>query len=310
MAKYLVTGGAGFIGSNLVDELVKGDNEIVVVDDLSMGLKENLPASDKVQLLVHSITDHAFMSDLLRSEHFDYIVLLAAIASVADSVERPYFTHEINQEANINIIETIRSEHIPLKKLFFASSAAVYGENPTLPKVETLAVDPLTQYAVDKYATERAIINYARLYELPFVTVRFFNVFGPKQNPASPYSGVLSIIMNALMHDKPFTFFGDGKQTRDFVFVGDVVSAIIGLLHTPEAVADVFNIANGQQTTLQQVADDLQSLTGKTLQATYQPARVGDIRDSYANVDKINAFGFMTHTPLKEGLKRYVDSVK
>ncbi|WP_390409014.1 NAD-dependent epimerase/dehydratase family protein [Lacticaseibacillus jixiensis] len=310
MAKYLVTGGAGFIGSNLVDELVKGDNQIVVVDDLSMGLKENLPDSDKVQLLVHSITDHAFMSDLLRSEHFDYIVLLAAIASVADSVERPYFTHEINQEANINIIETIRSEHIPLKKLFFASSAAVYGENPTLPKVETLAVDPLTQYAVDKYATERAIINYARLYELPFVTVRFFNVFGPKQNPASPYSGVLSIIMNALMNDKPFTFFGDGKQTRDFVFVGDVVSAIIGLLHTPEAVADVFNIANGQQTTLQQVADDLQALTGKTLQATYQPARVGDIRDSYANVDKINAFGFMTHTPLKDGLKRYVDSVK
>jgi UDP-glucose 4-epimerase len=310
MSKYLVTGGAGFIGSNLVDELIKGDNQITVVDDLSMGLLSNLPDSDKVTFIKHDITDHDFMSALLINEKFDYIVLLAAIASVADSVDRPYYTHEINQEANLNIIETIRREHLPLKKLFFASSAAVYGENPTLPKVETLAVDPLTQYAVDKYATERAIINYSRLYDLPFVTVRFFNVFGPKQNPASPYSGVLSIIMNALQNDKPFTFFGDGGQTRDFVFVGDVVSAIIGLLHTPEARADVFNIANGQQTTLQQVADDLQAITGKTLNATYKEARQGDIRDSYANVDKINAFGFMTHTPLKAGLKIYADSVK
>ncbi|WP_461213477.1 NAD-dependent epimerase/dehydratase family protein [Lacticaseibacillus sp. GG6-2] len=310
MAKYLVTGGAGFIGSNLVDQLVLGDNEIVVVDDLSMGLKSNLPQSDKVRFLEHSITDHAFMSDLVRNEKFDYIVLLAAIASVADSVDRPYYTHEINQEANLNIIETIRAEHIPLKKLFFASSAAVYGDDPALPKQEAMAVNPLTQYAVDKYATERAIINYARLYDLPFVTVRFFNVFGPKQNPASPYSGVLSILLNALINDKPFTFFGDGGQTRDFVFVGDVVSAIIGLLHTPEARADVFNIANGKQTTLQQVADDLQQITGKKLNATYQDARQGDIRDSYANVDKINAFGFMTHTPLLSGLKQYVASVK
>lgn len=310
MSKYLVTGGAGFIGSNLVDELIKGDNQITVVDDLSMGLLSNLPDSDKVTFIKHDITDHDFMSELLINEKFDYIVLLAAIASVADSVDRPYYTHEINQEANLNIIETIRREHLPLKKLFFASSAAVYGENPTLPKVETLAVDPLTQYAVDKYATERAIINYSRLYDLPFVTVRFFNVFGPKQNPASPYSGVLSIIMNALQNDKPFTFFGDGGQTRDFVFVGDVVSAIIGLLHTPEARADVFNIANGQQTSLQEVANDLQAITGKMLNATYKEARQGDIRDSYANVDKINAFGFMTHTPLKDGLKIYADSVK
>ncbi len=310
MAKYLVTGGAGFIGSNLIDQLVLGDNEIVVVDDLSMGLKANLPQSDKVRFMEHSITDHAFMSDLVRREQFDYIVLLAAIASVADSVERPYYTHAINQEANLNIIETIRAEHIPLKKLFFASSAAVYGDDPTLPKQEAMAVNPLTQYAVDKYATERAIINYARLYDLPFVTVRFFNVFGPKQNPASPYSGVLSILLNALVAGKPFKFFGDGKQTRDFVFVGDVVSAIIGLLHTPEARADVFNIANGKQTTLQQVADDLQEITGKSLNATYEAPRQGDIRDSYANVEKINALGFMTHTPLLEGLKRYVASVK
>lgn len=309
MAKYLVTGGAGFIGSNLVDQLVLADNEIVVVDDLSMGLVANLPQSDHVRFMEHSITDHPFMQDLLKTERFDYIVLLAAIASVADSVERPYATHLVNQEANLNIIETIRQAHLPLKKLFFASSAAVYGDDPALPKKEDMAVKPLTQYAVDKYATERAIINYARLYDLPFVTVRFFNVFGPKQNPASPYSGVLSILLNALAHDLPFTFFGDGGQTRDFTYVSDVVSAIVGLLHTPEAKGDVYNIANGQQTSLQAVADTLQAITHKTLNVTYQAARAGDIRDSYANVDKINALGFMTHTPLKAGLQAYVQSV-
>ncbi|MFD1483697.1 NAD-dependent epimerase/dehydratase family protein [Lacticaseibacillus baoqingensis] len=309
MAKYLVTGGAGFIGSNLVDQLVLADNEIVVVDDLSMGLVANLPQSDHVRFIEHSITDHPFMQELLKTERFDYIVLLAAIASVADSVERPYATHLVNQEANLNIIETIRQAHLPLKKLFFASSAAVYGDDPALPKKEDMAVKPLTQYAVDKYATERAIINYARLYDLPFVTVRFFNVFGPKQNPASPYSGVLSILLNALAHDLPFTFFGDGGQTRDFTYVSDVVSAIVGLLHTPEAKGDVYNIANGQQTSLQAVADTLQAITHKTLNVTYQAARAGDIRDSYANVDKINALGFMTHTPLKAGLQAYVQSV-
>ncbi|MCI1985978.1 MAG: NAD-dependent epimerase/dehydratase family protein [Lactobacillus sp.] len=310
MAKYLVTGGAGFIGSNLVDTLVQEDNQIVVVDDLSMGLVENLPQSDKVRFLEHSITDHAFMRALLQEEHFDYIVLLAAIASVADSVERPYETHQVNQEANLNIIETIRQEQLPLKKLFFASSAAVYGDDPALPKQEEMAVKPLTQYAVDKYATERAIINYSRLYDLPFVAVRFFNVFGPKQNPSSPYSGVLSILLNALTHDLPFTFFGDGGQTRDFTFINDVVSAIVGLLHTPEAKGEVFNIANGQQTSLQAVATTMQQITGKTLAVSYQATRAGDIRDSYANVDKINALGFMTHTPLAEGLRAYVASVQ
>ncbi|WP_203662676.1 NAD-dependent epimerase/dehydratase family protein [Lacticaseibacillus sp. 53-4] len=311
MAKYLITGGAGFIGSNLTERLLKEDDaSITIVDDLSMGDTANIPASERVTFIQHSITDHEFVSQLVRDKQFDYYVLLAAIASVADSVERPYATHQVNQEANLNIIETLRSEKLPFKKLFFSSSAAVYGQLPEMPKREDQAVQPLTQYAVDKYATERAIINYGRLYDMPMVCARFFNVYGPKQNPASPYSGVLSIMLDCLTQDKPFSFFGDGSQTRDFVFVGDVVNAIYGLLHTAEARNDVYNIANGRQTSLMSVANQLETLTGKKLQASFKPARSGDIHDSYADASKINALGFMTHTPLEEGLAKYVASVK
>ncbi|WP_054665389.1 NAD-dependent epimerase/dehydratase family protein [Lacticaseibacillus camelliae] len=311
MASYLITGGAGFIGSNLVELLLQApDTTVTVVDDLSMGSVNNIPQSDRVTFIQHTITDHEFMSQLVIENKFDYYVLLAAIASVADSVERPYETHQVNQEANLNIIETLRREKLPFKKLFFSSSAAVYGQLPEMPKREDQAVQPLTQYAVDKYATERAIINYGRLYDMPMVCARFFNVYGPKQNPASPYSGVLSIMLDCLTNDKPFSFFGDGSQTRDFVYVGDVVNAIRGLLQTPAARNDVFNIANGKQTSLMTVAKQLESLTGKKLNASFKPGRSGDIHDSFADASKINALGFMTHTPLEDGLAKYVASVK
>ncbi|MFR7698954.1 MAG: NAD-dependent epimerase/dehydratase family protein [Lacticaseibacillus paracasei] len=311
LSNYLVTGGAGFIGSNLTELLLTDPkNTVTIVDDLSMGLRENIPDSDRVTFYEHSITDHDFMSRLLIDGKFDYIVLLAAIASVADSVERPYATHLVNQEANLSMLETLRTHQIRFKKLYFSSSAAVYGDSPALPKAETMAVKPLTQYAVDKFATEREVLNYGRLYNMPVVCTRFFNVYGPKQNPKSPYSGVLSIMMDALKADKPFTFFGDGEQTRDFIYVGDVVRAIRGLLDTPSARDDVFNVANGQQTSLNQVAKELEKLTGKTLHATYQEPRLGDIRDSYAQVDKLDQFDFMPHTPLAEGLAKYVASLQ
>ena len=226
MGKVLVTGGAGFIGSNLVDQLIQDGDEVVIVDDLSMGLASNIPSSPKVTFYEHSITDHGFMKDLLLKEQFDYIYLLAAIASVADSVARPYETHQINQEANIFILETIRQHKLPIKKVLFTSSAAVYGNNPELPKREDSTIDPLTPYAIDKFATERFVIDYGKLYNIPTVAVRFFNVYGPRQNPKSPYSGVLSLITQAAKHQAAFTIFGDGEQTRDFVFIKDVIQAL------------------------------------------------------------------------------------
>lgn len=220
----LVTGGAGFIGSHVVERHLNEGNAVVVVDDLSMGLLENLPENDNLTFFEKSITDTTFMNDLLVKYNFDYIYLLAAIASVADTIERPYESHQVNQEANIAILESLRINNLRPQRILFSSSAATYGTLPDLPKREDGPVRPATAYAIDKYATERFVLTYSALYDLPAVAVRFFNVYGPRQNPKSPYSGVLSIITSALQDNSVFRLFGDGLQTRDFVYVKDVVA--------------------------------------------------------------------------------------
>lgn len=310
MTTALVTGGAGFIGSNLIDELIKTMDKIVVVDDLSMGLKSNLPQSNKIIFYQESITNYPFMEKLLLNERPDYVFLLAAIASVADSVERPLETHEINQNANLFILETIRTNKLPVKKLLFSSSAAVYGDDPALPKREDMAVKPLTPYAIDKFATERFVIDYGNLYGLNTVCVRFFNVYGPKQNPKSPYSGVLSLISEAISTDKPFTLFGDGAQTRDFVFIADVVQALLLLMRTSEALHDVYNVATGKTSSLVDVITAYENITGKRLNLTYKNSRDGDIKDSAANIDKLLALGYQPKYDIESGLNMYWKSLK
>lgn len=309
MAKILVTGGAGFIGSNLVEDIIKDDNEIVIVDDLSMGLESNIPPDSKITFYHKSITDYNFMENLLLTEQFDYIYLLAAVASVADSIARPAYTHEVNQNANLFILETIRKNKLPVKKLLFASSAAIYGDEPTLPKSESSAVRPLTPYAIDKFATERFVVDYGKLYGLNTVAVRFFNVYGPKQNPASPYSGVLSILADRLISHQEFTLFGDGEQTRDFVFVKDVISALRMLMHHESARNDVFNIATGNKTSVNDVIREMQSITGIELNLRQEQEREGDIRDSLANISKLESLGFEPEYSLKDGLNLYLKSL-
>ena len=303
-SKILITGGAGFIGSNLADALVE-DNEIVVVDDLSMGKIENLPKSDNLHFFEHSITDYQFMSNLLVEWNFDYIFLLAAVASVADTIERPMETHEINQDANLNILETIRTKHLKIKKLHFASSAAVYGNNPELPKKETSPIEPLSPYAIDKYATERFVIDYGKLYGIPTVVTRFFNVYGPKQNPKSPYSGVLSLMINALKNETIFTVYGDGKQTRDFVFVTDVIEALIFLASTDKTCANVYNIATGKQSSLDQVIKILNVVSSTKMKVKYEKRRAADIENSYADIKKVQNLRHKTMYSLEEGLNIY-----
>ncbi|MFC6169400.1 NAD-dependent epimerase/dehydratase family protein [Loigolactobacillus jiayinensis] len=309
MSKVLVTGGAGFIGSNLVDQLLHDGDEIIVVDDLSMGLASNLSNSPSVTFYEHSITDHAFMQGLLLKEHFDYIYLLAAIASVADSVARPYETHQINQEANVFILETIRQYKLPIKKLLFTSSAAVYGNNPELPKREDSTIDPLTPYAIDKFATERFVIDYGKLYNIPTVAVRFFNVYGPRQNPKSPYSGVLSLITQCFKNNQGFSLFGDGEQTRDFIFIQDVLSALHLIMTNNQAVHDVYNVATGKQSSLRTIIADYQKVVGRALNVEYLPARSGDIVHSYADTTKLKASGFSPKYTLFSGLSSYWMSV-
>lgn len=310
LSKVLVTGGAGFIGSNLVDQLVQDGDEVIVVDDLSMGLASNIPTSPKVTFYEHSITDHGFMKDLLLKEHFDYIYLLAAIASVADSVARPYETHQINQEANVFILETIRQNKLPVKKVLFTSSAAVYGNNPELPKHEDSTIDPLTPYAIDKFATERFVIDYGKLYNISTVAVRFFNVYGPRQNPKSPYSGVLSLITQCFKNNQVFSLFGDGEQTRDFIFIQDVLLALHLIMTNNRAVHDVYNVATGKQSSLRTIITDYQKVVGQPLQVKTITARAGDIKHSYADIAKLSQLGFTPQYTLLNGLTDYWISVK
>lgn len=303
MSKVLITGGAGFIGSNLAKALVKDGNEVVIVDDLSMGRIENLNGL-KIKFLEHDVTDREFMHHLLKKYKFDYIFFLAAVASVADSVERPLETHKVNQEAVLDILEFIHRNDLPLKRFVFTSSAAVYGNLPDMPKKETSPVQPLTPYAIDKYASERFTIDYEGLYGLPTVAVRFFNVFGPNQNPKSPYSGVLSIITDKLKNDETFTMYGDGLQTRDFVYVADVVKALrLVAVKTPKAT--VYNVAQGGETSLLDMIRIYEKVTGKKLSINQKPARKGDITKSVADISKIKSIGFKPDWTLEKGLAAY-----
>lgn len=302
MAKILITGGAGFIGSNLAHALVK-DNDITIIDDLSMGKEENIADID-VTFYHHDVCDSAFMHKLLSENKFDYIYYLAAVSSVADSVVRPLETHRVNQESVVDTLEYIRTEKLPIKKFLFTSSAAVYGNLPDFPKIETSHVDPLTPYAIDKYASERFTIDYGNLYNLPTVAVRFFNVYGPRQNPESPYSGVLSIITECMKNNKPFTLYGDGLQTRDFVYVGDVVNALIKLA-TETNESTVYNIANGGETTLIDVIRTYEDISGIKLEITYKDSRHGDIKKSKADISKLKNVGFEPQWSLEDGLRNY-----
>ncbi|MGJ3874747.1 NAD-dependent epimerase/dehydratase family protein [Lactiplantibacillus plantarum] len=307
-SKILITGGAGFIGSNLVDALIE-DNEIVVVDDLSMGKIGNLPQSQNLHFFEHSIVDTEFMSHLLTEWNFDYVFLLAAVASVADTIVRPVETHQINQNANLSILDTIRVNKLPLKKLLFASSAAVYGNNPELPKKEISPIDPQSPYAIDKFATERFVINYGKLYGIPTVATRFFNVYGPKQNPGSPYSGVLSLISNSIKNGRNFKVFGDGEQTRDFVYVDDVIQALNILMVNETAKNDVYNVATSQITSLNDVIKAFKNISGEPLSVNYTNSRLGDIKNSYADISKIKKLGFTPKFSIIEGLKNYWNSM-
>lgn len=305
MAKVLVTGGAGFIGSFLAHKLVANGDQVVIVDDLSMGKLENIAdIKDQVTFYEHTVCDENFMHNLLNQGKFDYIYYLAAVSSVADSVARPWYTHQVNQESVVNTLEFIRTHHLPIKKLLFSSSAAVYGNAADFPKTEDSHVDPLTPYAIDKYAAERYTVDYGHLYGVPTVAVRFFNVYGPRQNSNSEYSGVLSIVTKCLKNKQPFTLYGDGRQTHDFVYVEDVVDALIKIA-TETNEPTVYNIANGNEQALIDVIHTYEDIAGMKLDIVQREARKGDIQKSKADVSKLKSIGFEPKWSLHDGLMNY-----
>lgn len=313
--KYLVTGGAGFIGSNLVNMLVRQDQEVIVVDDLSMGKIENIADLTKVQFVKGSITDNHLMENILTKYQFDYVFHLAAVASVADSVERPVETHEVNYNAVLNILDLIRKHQQNLKRFVFASSAAVYGDDPELPKKENSPIKPMTQYAVDKFASERTAINFNNLYNVPASAVRFFNVYGPNQNPDSPYSGVISILLdrytrNSAGEKSEFTLFGDGSQVRDFIFIEDVLEALIMVAESCNSLGKVFNVGTEVETSLNQIITELDKIYNFELPVTHEAVRIGDIHRSIADISKLKAIGFIPKYSVSQGLYKLVDFVK
>ena len=303
--KILVTGGGGFIGSHLVDLLLHRHHSVVVLDNFSTGHRSNLPdESDQLQIFEGDIccpeTVECSVADC------DAIVHLAAVASVQASVDDPLGTHAVNLVGTVNLLEAARRHDIG--RFVFASSAAVYGNTETIPVSETTPLSPLTPYAADKLASEYYIDFYRRQYDLSPVIFRFFNIFGPRQDPSSPYSGVISIFMQRAISGEPITVFGDGEQSRDFVYVADLVQLLANAVEMKNPPHSPMNVGNGGQTNLKQLLGVIGEFTDKTLNVTYSEPRPGDIKHSLADNDLVrNQLGYENRYSVERGLKLTYD---
>jgi nucleoside-diphosphate-sugar epimerase len=303
--RYLVTGGAGFIGSNIVDELVKRRQEVVVLDDLSAGKEENLAGvRDKIDLQIGSITDLAAVQSACKG--VQYVIHLAARTSVPRSVLNPLESNHVNIDGTLNVLVAARDAQA--RRFVFAASSAAYGETPTMPKVESMQAHPVSPYGVTKYVGELYAQVFGRVYGLENACLRYFNVFGPRQDPTSQYSGVLSRFMLAVIEGQPPVVYGDGEQSRDFTYVENVVDETLRACEAPGASGFVFNGGTGARITLNQVLKLLEQITGKTVKPKYDAPRNGDIRDSQADVSLARKIlGYEPRVLFEEGLKRTWD---
>ena len=299
--RYLVTGGAGFIGSNTVEELVRRGHDVVVLDDLSSGKSENLACMQgKIKLLQHSITDLDKLHEACRG--VDYVLHLAARTSVPRSVLNPLETNHVNVNGTLNVLVVARDAKV--KRVVFAGSSAVYGETPTLPKREDMPPAPISPYGVSKLTGEIYGQVFHRCYGLEFVSLRYFNVFGPKQDPGSPYSGVLSLFNAAVLNGTQPNVYGDGEQSRDFTYVGNAVEANLLACEAKGAAGLAINIGTGSRYTLNQTLALLEKITGRPAKAKYAPPREGDIRDSQADITRAReVLGYTPRIGFEEGLK-------
>lgn len=299
--RYLVTGGAGFIGSNTVDELVQRGHSVVVLDDFSAGKEENLAEiRNKITIIKGSITDIEVVRKAMHEAEF--VLHLAARTSVPRSVKDPLETNRINVEGTLNVL--VAAKELRVKRLVFAASSSAYGETPTLPKVESMQPAPISPYGVTKYVGEIYGQAFLKCYGLETVSLRYFNIFGPRQDPGSPYSGVLAKFCTAFLEDAPPVVFGDGEQTRDFTFVDNAVHANLLACEAPNVAGKVFNVGCGDRISLNQVLAALRKVTGKPLQAQYDSPREGDIRDSQADISEARRYlGYEPQVGFEEGLE-------
>jgi nucleoside-diphosphate-sugar epimerase len=325
MAAFLVTGGAGFIGSHLVEELLRRGETVRVVDNLSTGKWQNLDAAVAAAPRTSPRSqggnggDNGFQSvdfvggDLANLEvaraavaGMDVVLHQAAIPSVPRSIDEPLRSHQANIDATFNVLVAARDARV--RRVVFAGSSSEYGDTPTLPKHEDMPVNPLSPYALQKVVGEQYLQQFTRHYGLETVSIRYFNVFGPRQDPSSPYSGVISLFVRALLEERPPTIYGDGEQTRDFTYVANVVDGVLRAAETPGISGEIMNVATGGRISLNALLAILQRLIGTNLPPIYGPPRKGDVRDSQADISKAERLlGYRTMVDLEEGLRRTVD---
>jgi len=303
----VVTGGCGFIGSHTVDALIASGHRVVVLDDFSTGKRANVAqhASSERFHVVECDVSHGIFAALapITAQHgpIERIVHLAAQVSVVSSMANPLYDMQVNYGGTLHVLEYARA--MGVKKVVFASSAAVYGDVATMPVAEDIPLQPMSPYGIDKLASEHALDCYATQHGVPTTALRFFNVYGPRQDPSSPYSGVISIFADRARAGRTLTIFGDGKQTRDFVYVGDVVRAIMSALADGNSRL-IANVGTGHAITVKELASTVVDLCGGTSQIEHAAARTGEILDSRARVDRLrDKLGVVAETKLIDGLR-------
>ena len=304
MSHYLVTGGAGFIGSHLAEELTKRGHRVRVADSLITGKRANLDHIKGVEFLEGDLADLEFAHRAV--DGIEYVLHQAAIPSVPRSVKDPIASHRANVDATLNVLVAARDARV--KRLVFAGSSSAYGNTPTLPKREDMPSSPLSPYALQKVVGEQYLEMFTRLYGLETVSIRYFNVFGPRQDPISPYSGVISLFATALLENRAPVIYGDGEQTRDFTYVANVVDGVLRACDAPEASGEVINVATGGRISLNQLFRTMRDVVGGTVEPTYHEVRSGDVKDSQADVAKAQRLlGYRPIVSFEDGLKRTIE---
>jgi UDP-glucose 4-epimerase len=304
MAHYLVTGGAGFIGSHLAEELVRRGHRVRVADSLITGKRANLDHLPDVELRVGDLADIEFAHEAVQG--CEYVLHQAAIPSVPRSVKDPMSSHRANVDATVSVLVAARDARV--RRVVFAGSSSAYGNAPTLPKHEDMPPSPLSPYALQKVMAEQYLQMFTRLYGLETVTTRYFNVFGPRQDPTSPYSGVISVFATSLLENRPPTIYGDGEQTRDFTYVANVVDGVLRACEAPNVRGEIVNVATGGRISLNHLFEQMRQLIGADVKPIYAERRAGDVKDSQADIRKAKTLlGYEPIVSFEEGLRRTVE---
>jgi len=304
MAHYLVTGGAGFIGSHLSEELIRRGHRVRVADSLVTGKRANLAHLAGVEFVEGDLADAEVAGRAV--DGVEFVLHQAALPSVPRSVTDPVGSHRANVDATLNVLVAARDAGV--KRVVFAGSSSVYGNTPALPKHEEMPSNPLSPYALQKVVGEQYLQMFTALYGLETVTIRYFNVFGPRQDPSSAYSGVISLFATALLQNRAPIIYGDGEQTRDFTYVANVVDGVLRACEAPGASGRIINVATGDRISLNRLFEAMRKVIGVEVKPAYAPLRPGDVRDSQADIRRAKEIlGYQPFVSFEEGLRRTIE---